>query len=180
MTPTLHTNRLTLEALSAQHTNALQAFYATERSTWVGGPSDKAGCAKLLKNAAKHWEEHGFGLFAISLNTETDACGMTGVGDPEWFPEAELLWALWDEKFEGRGIATEAAIAARDFYYRSTGAKTVVSYIHPDNTASIAMAKRLGANVDNSAATPNNNNSIVYRHQTPEKLALGKTPEAIQ
>ncbi len=170
MTPTLHTDRLTLTVLSAHHADALEAFYATERSAWVGGPSDKAGCAKLLKNAAKHWDEHGFGLFAINLNVETEACGMTGVGDPEWFPEAELLWALWDEKYEGQGIATEAAIAARAFYYRSTGAKTVVSYIHPDNGASIKMAKRLGAVVDDSAPTPHDNNSIVFRHPAPEAI----------
>ncbi len=170
MMPTLHTDRLTLSVLSAQHTDALEAFYATERSAWVGGRSDKAGCAKLLKNAAKHWEKHSFGLFAIVLKSETNACGMTGVGNPEWFPEAELLWALWDEKYEGRGIATEAAIAARAFYYWSTGAKTVVSYIHPENDASITMAKRLGAVVDESAPTPNNNNSIVYRHPAPEAI----------
>ncbi len=170
MMPTLHTDRLTLTVLSVQHTDALEAFFATERSAWVGGPSDKAGCAKLLKNAAKHWDEHGFGLFAIGLDAENEACGMTGVGEPEWFPEAELLWALWDEKYEGRGIATEAAKAARAYYYRSTGAKTLVSYIHPDNHASMKMAKRLGAVVDAAAATPNDNNSIVYRHPAPDMI----------
>ncbi|MEE9453408.1 MAG: GNAT family N-acetyltransferase [Paracoccaceae bacterium] len=168
--PTLETERLMLTPLSIRDAVVMAAFYTTSRSAWVGGPSDKAGCTKLLSNAAKHWDKHGFGLFSITLNTETVACGMTGVGHPEQFPEAELMWALFDEKYEGRGIATEAAKAARDFYYTSIGAKTVVSYIHPDNTTSSTMAKRLGAIIDAAAPTPNNNNSIVYRHPAPEAV----------
>ena len=168
--PILETERLTLVPLSLRDSAAMADFYLSARSAWVGGPMDDAGCAELLKKSDQHWDKHGFGLFSVRVNDEKSPCGMTGVGHPEQCPEAELMWALWDEKYEGKGIATEAAIAARDFYYSSTGAKTVVSYIHPDNTASSVMAKRLGAVVDGSAATPNNNNSIVYRHPAPEAI----------
>ncbi|MCK4860618.1 MAG: GNAT family N-acetyltransferase [Rhodobacteraceae bacterium] len=169
MNPTLHTERLTLTVPTTHDTECLIEFYTTDRSAWVGGPLDRNGCDELLAKATKHWDANSFGLFWINVTGEDKVCGMTGVGYPEHMPEAELMWTLWDTKYEGRGIATEAAIAARDFYY-ATGAKTVVSYIHPDNTNSIKMAKRLGAVVDSTAATPNNNNSIVYRHPAPEAI----------
>ena len=170
MTPILQTDRLTLTAPTAQNAEDLITFYATERSAWIGGPMDRAGSIDLLTKVTEHWDKQGFGLFWIDITGEDTTCGMTGVGYPEHIPEAELMWAIWDEKYEGRGIATEAAIAARDFYYTTTGSKTVVSYIHPDNARSIAMAERLGAAVDESAPTPNNNDSIVYRHPAPEAL----------
>lgn len=165
--PILHTERLTLTVPNTQDYEVIADYYSTDRSKWVGGPMNRTESFNLLASIIGHWNLRGFGLFSVKVKGENTPCAMVGIGHPEGVPEPELSWAIWAPKHEGNGIASEAAVAARDFYY-ATGAKTVVSYIHPDNAKSIKMAKRLGAVVDPTAATPNNNNSIVYRHPAPE------------
>ena len=56
----------------------------------------------------------------------------------------ELCWSLFPGKM-GNGYATEATIAARQWVYENHPHHQLVSYIHPDNSASCAVAKRLDA-----------------------------------
>jgi len=58
---------------------------------------------------------------------------------------------------EGRGYATEAALALRDWAF------SLVSYIAPGNAASVAVAERLGARLD-PAAPRTVPADLVYRH----------------
>lgn len=44
----------------------------------------------------------------------------------------------------GKGFATEAASAIRDFAFREVGVNHLISIISPDNTASVAVARRIG------------------------------------
>jgi RimJ/RimL family protein N-acetyltransferase len=44
----------------------------------------------------------------------------------------------------GKGYATEAARAALEWAFGELGRASVMSMIHPDNTASIRVAERLG------------------------------------
>jgi RimJ/RimL family protein N-acetyltransferase len=55
---------------------------------------------------------------------------------------AEIAWVVSPEH-QGRGLATEAATAMVDWLY-AAGVTQVVAHIHPDHTASAAVARRLG------------------------------------
>jgi len=80
---------------------------------------------------------------------------------------------MMTEAGEGKGYAFEAAQMARDFAYAELGRDTLVSYIDPNNTRSIALATRLGAQRDDTAARPDGETleeTIVYRH--PDAAAL--------
>ena len=71
----------------------------------------------------------------------------------------------------GRGYATEAAAALRDWAWSHTRIPTLVSYISPENAASRALAEKLGAVVDETAARPDGEGSddcVVYRHPAPD------------
>ena len=61
----------------------------------------------------------------------------------EW-PEAELSYSLARD-FWGRGIATEAVRAARDWAFANRGFSRLASFILPDNARSIRVAEKLGA-----------------------------------
>jgi RimJ/RimL family protein N-acetyltransferase len=54
-------------------------------------------------------------------------------------PEVELGWLIRKEHW-GKGYASEAAIELRD-----RGPERVIHLIHPENAASIAIARKLGA-----------------------------------
>jgi RimJ/RimL family protein N-acetyltransferase len=89
-------------------------------------------------------------------------CGDVGLLHPAHYPEIELGWTLVAEA-EGRGIACEAAVAARDWAFGTLGLTTLVSYIGPENARSIRLAERLGAVRDDTAARPEPED-LVYRH----------------
>jgi RimJ/RimL family protein N-acetyltransferase len=98
---------------------------------------------------------------------------MAGPWYPASWPEKEIGWSLWSAEAEGKGIAFEAAQAARGFAYDVLEWDTAVSYIASDNARSIALAERLGARRDDAAAHPGNTPCHVYRHPAPDALADG-------
>jgi len=76
---------------------------------------------------------------------------------------------MFDPSTEGRGIAYEAAKAAIAHAFDGLNWRTAVSYIHPENQRSIALAKKLGAILDHHAKVPDPANPcLVYRHLNPE------------
>lgn len=72
----------------------------------------------------------------------TGAMGFCGPGQT-FAPEIELGWwvhaALW-----GRGLATEAGLAARDYCFETIGFDRLICMVHPDNTASLHVAAKVG------------------------------------
>ncbi len=56
------------------------------------------------------------------------------------------------------------ARAVLGWAYGDLGLSTLVSYIHPDNTRSVALAERLGAKRDGFWTTPSGKKVIVFRH----------------
>jgi RimJ/RimL family protein N-acetyltransferase len=94
----------------------------------------------------RHWDEHGFGPWAIADRDGT-VIGWTGAAHPTFIPELadeiEIGWVLRRSCW-GRGLATEAATAAVDTAFEHLRPPRLVSIIHPDNERSIGVASRLG------------------------------------
>ncbi|MEA2728771.1 MAG: hypothetical protein QOF70_3246 [Acetobacteraceae bacterium] len=61
----------------------------------------------------------------------------------DW-PEPEIAYSL-DQPLWGRGFATEAATAARDWLFGHFPLPQAASFIRPDNHASKRVTERLGA-----------------------------------
>ena len=74
----------------------------------------------------------------------SEILGWTGFGHLTTEPEPELGW-FTTPAAEGKGVAFAAACAARDWCFSALGWASVVSYIDPANTRSIALAERMGA-----------------------------------
>ena len=114
------------------------------------------------------WVARGYGSFIFTMKGNDQALGLTGPWHPIDWPEAELGWTVWSDAAEGKGLAFEAASAARAHAFDDLGWTTAVSYIDPANSRSIALAKRLGATLDANAATPpGNKDCLVFRHPHP-------------
>ena len=74
-----------------------------------------------------------------------------GLIQHEGWPGVELAWHLF-EGAEGNGYATEAALAVKYWARETLGISTLHSYIDVGNTASQAVAQRLGAVRDGTRA----------------------------
>jgi RimJ/RimL family protein N-acetyltransferase len=133
------------------------------------GRRDRAGAWKEFSAVAGQWLLRGYGGFSIEDRASGGYLGEVGVFHEDRYPEPELGWMVVAAA-EGRGIAHEAALAARRWAYRALGLATLVSYIDPRNARSIRLAERLGASRDDAAPRPEGERCLVYRHPGPEIL----------
>ncbi len=169
ITPVLETERLILRGPQAADWPHWRAFAETERSRFIGGPFDLRAAWRTFGHVIGHWVLRGYGSFVITTKGSDVPFGMTGPWHPADWPEPEIGWTLWSEAHEGKGLAFEAAAAARDFAYRVLGWRTAVSYIDHGNDRSVALAERLGARLDPDAPQPSGDRPCqVYRHPAPE------------
>lgn len=145
--PIIETERLVLRAPHADDLPELTAFYASERSHMVGGPRDHVGSWSSLATRLGHWALKGYGLWHLTENSSGRFVGAVGIIDVPGWDEPELGWTLMDGA-EGKGLAFEAALAARDYAARQQGLNGVISYIAHENTRSRALAERMGASFE--------------------------------
>lgn len=142
--PSIETDRLILRAPHLDDLPAMTAFFATERSHMVGGPRDAFDSWKSLMGRFGHWAVHGYGGWHFAEKASGAFAGWTGMINAPGWDEPELGWVVMQE-FEGKGLAYEAALAARDYAARHQGLNGVISYIAHANDRSRALAERLGA-----------------------------------
>lgn len=139
------TDRLILRAPELRDEPAYVAFYGSERRAATGVLVPEGVARTRFSDVLDHWAEKGFGRFIVECRENAEVLGMIGPHHPDDYPEAEISWHLWSGSVEGKGIAFEAALAARNFAYEVLGWTTAVSYIAHANLRSAALAKRLGA-----------------------------------
>ncbi|WP_370160195.1 GNAT family N-acetyltransferase [Limimaricola soesokkakensis] len=119
-------------------------FSASQRSAMALGPMDRPEAFKSFCLEMALWDIKGFGNYTLLRHKVP--IGLAGVWHPEGWDEAEIGWLLW-EGYEGRGYATEAAKAVRDLL-EDLGWPPPVSYIDPANHRAKAVARRLGARLE--------------------------------
>ena len=167
--PTLHTERLTLRAPKPSDFEAYAAFRASPRTAHIGGPYDRDQAFVQLAEIVGHWHLRGYGRWMIADRATDAPLGICGPFFPEGWPEPEIAWSVFDHA-EGRGIAFEAAQAARAFAYRQLGWTTAISLIADGNARSIRLAERLGALREGTFRHPKHGTMPIYRHPAPETL----------
>ncbi len=170
-TPVLETERLTLRAVQASDRDVFVSFLMSERGHFVGGGADfpRGKAWRAFASLIGHWAIHGFGIFAIVERDTGKTVGGVGPWYPDGWPEREISWSIWAPEAEGKGYAAEAARAVIGHAFDVLGWDTCVSYIDADNARSIALAQRMGAAVDATAAQPDGyTDLLVYRHARPD------------
>ena len=175
MIPTLATGRLTLRAPEPRDVAPFAAFYASEAARFVGGPMADWEVWRYTAEVVGHWHLRGFGRWMVTEGHGPDAgpaVGLVGLHHPLDWPEPEVGWMIWGGA-EGRGIAREAAEAARAWAYGEAGMTTLVSSIDAANARSVALAERMGAARDGGFDHPKYGYLGLWRHPGPDALAEG-------
>ncbi|QBF29934.1 GNAT family N-acetyltransferase [Thalassococcus sp. S3] len=167
--PNLITDRLTLRAPSIDDFDSFAAFYASDRSKFVGGPATTEQAWRMLATEIGHWTLRGYGRWAVEETATGRFAGIIGPWNPHGWPEPEIGWDLMNG-FEGRGYATEAALAARHYVYNTLNWPTAISLVAHGNDASAAVALRLGAIEDGIFTHERWGEMRIFRHPAPEAL----------
>jgi RimJ/RimL family protein N-acetyltransferase len=143
--PTLQTDRLILRPPGVEDFGAWAAFMADpEAMRHLGGPQRASGAWRSLAMMTGAWVISGFSNFSVIEKASGRWIGRCGPWHPEGWPGPEIGWAL-DRSAWGQGYATEAARRCLTYAYDVLGWDRVVHPIDPANTASIAVAKRIGS-----------------------------------
>ncbi|WP_204115584.1 GNAT family N-acetyltransferase [Shimia biformata] len=160
--PVIETDRLILRGPKESDFEAFNAFGESERAKHIGGPYPRFRNWGGFLTTFGHWALRGYGMWMLEDKATGTPAGRVGMIYHESWDEPELGWQVYDG-YEGKGIAFEAATAARDYAARHFGLDGVVSYIDPANTRSVALAKRLGAAFEREG-TVLGHSCHVYRH----------------
>ncbi|HEX8242155.1 MAG TPA: GNAT family N-acetyltransferase [Longimicrobium sp.] len=144
----IETARLRLRRLNDDDLERIYEFYQSpEFHRFVGGPPAPHDefVAWQQQWRYNHYREHGWGQWAVVRKEDGEFLGRCGLimQHIDGVDEVEVGYAL-GQPYWGRGYASEAAIASRDWAFRYVSVPHVISLIHPDNARSIAVARRNG------------------------------------
>ncbi|MGR9477602.1 GNAT family N-acetyltransferase [Rhizobium leguminosarum] len=159
---TIRTERLRLRMPDIDDFAAYAQLMASPRSVGMGGPFDLRAAWGMFCHDVALWQLFGHGALTMELSETGECVGQVGINHGPLFPEKELGWFVYAE-YRGKGYATEAALALRDWAFATLKLPSLVSYIAPGNAASVAVAERLGARLD-PAAPRTDPADLVYRH----------------
>ncbi|RAK57449.1 GNAT family N-acetyltransferase [Phenylobacterium deserti] len=152
--PVLETDRLILRAPQAEDLDAFADFAADPEATrFVGGVQPRSLAWRQMCTLVGAWSVTGFSMFSVIEKSTGRWVGRLGPWKPADWPAAEVGYGLAREAW-GKGYATEGVAAAIDYAFDHLGWTEVVHVIDPQNTASQAVAKRLGATVLRRAHLP--------------------------
>jgi RimJ/RimL family protein N-acetyltransferase len=144
----LETARLRLRAFTHSDLDALGALYADPTVTrFVCPPLDRLAAfrvaARALAFCAERSDPTQPGIWAI----EHAGVLVGRVGLSRWrdhdHPVFELGFLL-ATRWTGRGLATEAASALQNHAFATLGLRRLVALVHPNNTASQTVLRKLG------------------------------------
>src|SRR4051794_31548393 len=143
----IETERLLLRAWQPSDAAPFAALNADPEVTrYLRGPMRRDESDELVARIRGHWQQHGFGLYALEIKETGAFAGFVGLAIPSFLPEVlpavEVGWRLAREHW-GNGYATEGARASLTHGFGELGLRQIISLIDPRNTASVRVAERL-------------------------------------
>ena len=103
--------------------------------------------SERIEGFARHWEEQGFGVWAVEHKARGELAGGVGLTRHEDWSEGEhnveVGWFL-ARPFWGRGFATEGALASLRYGFEELGLRRIISITWPQNVASRRVMEKAG------------------------------------
>jgi len=142
----LESPRLQLREFTPEDADALaQVLSDPETMRYYPAPYDRAGVEQWIERNRQRYQSDGVGLWAIELTKTQELIGDCGIirQQVEGEPLYEIGYHLRRD-FWGQGLATEAAIACRDWAFANLKTDRLISLIRPENLPSRRVAARVG------------------------------------
>jgi ribosomal-protein-alanine N-acetyltransferase len=144
---TLETARLLLRPMEANDAKELLAVFTDPlvMAAFASPPFTPADMDGWVARNLEHQAEHGYGLFTVLLKERGDVIGDCGLEQMDI--GAELGYDLRSDHWN-RGLATEAAMAVRDYAFDVLVIPRLVSLVRVGNTSSRRVAEKLGMRLE--------------------------------
>ncbi len=114
-----------------------------------GEPNDREDAWRKLLTGAGMWSLLGIGMWAVERKSDRSLIGHLGFFDfqrdmsPSITGEPEMGW-IFNPRAQGQGYATEACMAALDWFDRTQPPASIPAIIACENVRSMLLAERLG------------------------------------
>jgi [ribosomal protein S5]-alanine N-acetyltransferase len=141
----IETPRLILRHLTLEDTEALAAIYADPIvMEFFHNTRSRQETRQKIENTIQSYQQYGLGTWATIYKLNNQLIGRCGL-IPHIIdrPELEIAYLLAKD-YWGRGLATEAAGAIRDYGFEKIGCNRLISLINPGNIASQKVALKTG------------------------------------
>ena len=140
------TERLCLRPFSKEDLNAYAEIMGDhEVGKWFpkGTGYTREEAEKSLDSILKHWDNHGFGIWAMTGKERESLLGRCGLNLITETSEVELDFVV-ARSFWGRGYATEAAKAALAYGFDVIGLGRIIALAKPENISSRRVIEKTG------------------------------------
>lgn len=107
----------------------------------TGEPASRAETERALSSIIKHWEQHGFGRWAVVDKETGKLIGYGGLRNLEGTPELVYLLA---RAYWGKGLATEIARASLKWGFEERHFERIVAVTRPNHAASRRIMEKVG------------------------------------
>lgn len=154
--PELETPRLRLRGWRVEDREPFAALNADpEVMMFMPGVLDRAASDALVERIERHFDAHGFGLWAVEARATEDCIGYIGLMIPRFElpfrsrtePCVEIAWRL-ARAWWRQGLATEGARAALSYGFGVLELSEVVSLTAVTNVPSRRVMAKLGMRRD--------------------------------
>lgn len=142
----IETDRLLLRTFEASDVDGMFPIFGdAEVMRFSDGVKTGEWIVEWLRRCSQSCIQNGFGPWAVIEKGAVQLigyCGLFNFPNVNGKPEVELGYRLRRSVW-GKGYATEAATAVRNYAFDSLGIKRLISLIDPNNLASIRVAEKL-------------------------------------
>jgi ribosomal-protein-alanine N-acetyltransferase len=143
----LETRRLILRIMRPEDVDGLLKIFSDPKVMKSFGvhPFNRSRMEKWVWRNIVHQQKHGYGLFSVIHREDHVLVGDCGLEHKEIQGRQEVeLGYDFRSDYWGRGLATEAARAVRDFALFTLHLPRIISLIRPDNIASRKVSEKIG------------------------------------
>lgn len=142
--PTIETPRLLLRVPELGDFERYADMFADPSMHHIGGPLSRHDAWRRFLQMPGAWLVQGYAMFSVVEKSSGLWMGQAGPWFPDGWIGTEVGYAFHHDA-RGKGYATEACAAAMDYAFDVLGWDDVIHSISPGNTASQAVAQRLGS-----------------------------------
>jgi [ribosomal protein S5]-alanine N-acetyltransferase len=142
----LETSRVSLRKFVPGDADALARIISDpETMRYYPAPYDRQGVTTWIERNLRRYANDGFGLWAMVFKESGELIGDCGLTKQavEGIEEIEIGYHLRRDHW-GKGLATEAARAVRDYGFANLKVDRLISLIRPGNAPSRRVAERNG------------------------------------
>ncbi len=140
-------DNFTMRPLQASDLDALAEIWSDPEVTRFlpsrGIPISREKTEKSLKSFLKHWQQRGYGIWAIIENCSSQMIGYCGLRYLDELDEVEILYGLAKAYWQ-RGITTKAAKATISYGFNVANLDKIIALALSENLTSRRVMEKAG------------------------------------